>query len=103
MIRILRLDVEADRAAAEALVGKLRLDPRELILGGSTEDAAVRKTLEDVARRGDAALVESAKRFDDPEFSASQIRVTLDEMKQAAGRISGDLLAALRRAISQVR
>src|SRR5579871_5746280 len=103
MIRILRLGNDVDRGVAEALLAKLRLDPRELILGGSTEDAAVRKTLEDVARRGDEALVESARRFDDPEFSASQIRVTPDEMNQAAGRISNELRSALRRAIDQVR
>jgi histidinol dehydrogenase len=103
MIRILRLGNDADRGAAEVLWGKLRLDPRELILGGSNEDAAVRKTLEDVARRGDEALVESARRFDDPEFSASQIRVMPDEMKQASGRLSAELRSALRRAIDQVR
>jgi histidinol dehydrogenase len=102
MIRILRLGNDADRRVTEALWEKLRLDPRTLI-GASAEDAGVRKTLEDVAKRGDEALVESARRFDDPGFSASQIRVTLDEMKQAAGRLTPELMAALRRSIAQVR
>jgi histidinol dehydrogenase len=59
--------------------------------------------LNDVAERGDEAIVESSRRFDDPDFSADQIRVTPAEMKAAASRVSDDLMAALRRSIAQVR
>ena len=102
MIRILRLGVEADRgggrAIGEAAAGSARVDSGRI--------DGRRGSAEDFGRRGparDAALVESARRFDDPEFSANQIRVSSDEMKQAVGRVSGELLGALRRAISQVR
>src|SRR5437879_2196783 len=102
MIPILRLDNSEGEAKAQAMLRKLTLDPRDVVLGGSAEDAAVRQILEDVARRGDEALVESARRFDDPEFTAEQIRVAPDEMKRAASRLSQELMTALRRAIDQV-
>jgi histidinol dehydrogenase len=102
MIPILRLGVADDLRRAEGILHKLRLDPRDLILGTSTEDADVRRILAEVARRGDEALVESARRFDDPEFKIDQLRVGVDEMKQAAGRLPAELTAALRQSISQV-
>ena len=63
----------------------------------------MRRTLADVARRGDAALVEAARRFDDPDFTADQIRVTRGEMAQAHARVPAGLLDALRTAIANVR
>jgi histidinol dehydrogenase len=103
MIPVLRLANADDLHRADALLRKLRLDPRDLILGASQEDGEVRQILADVARRGDEALVESARRFDDPEFTASQIRITVEEMKQAAARLPAELMSALRRSIAQVR
>ena len=103
MIPILRLDKESDRQRAQALLDKLRLDPRNLILGASKDDEAVRQILADVARRGDEAVVEIARRFDDPNFSADLIRVRPDEMSQAAQRVPAEQMAAVRRAIAQVR
>ena len=104
MIPILRLAVEEDRRRVEALVRRLALDPADVALGlGGAEAAAVQQTLADVKERGDAAIVDLARRFDDPEFTADQIRVTRDEMRAAAERIPAAELAALRRAIAQVR
>lgn len=103
MIPILRLNRADDLPRAEGLLRKLRLDPRDLILRTSTEDENVRQILADVARRGDEALVESARRFDDPQFTIDQLRVDADEMKQAAARLPGQLTAALRQSIAQVR
>jgi histidinol dehydrogenase len=103
MIPILRLDKESDRQRAQALLDRLRLDPRNLILGASKDDEAVKQILADVARRGDEAVVEIARRFDDPNFSADQIRVRPDEMSQAAKRVPAEQLAAVRHAIAQVR
>src|SRR4029079_3287078 len=51
----------------------------------------------------DAAVVEVARRFDDPGFTAQQICITSDEMQQAAGRISREQLQAVRHSIAQVR
>lgn len=103
MIPILKLSDAKDRQRAQALLDKLRLDPRDLILETSKDDEAVRNILADVARRGDQAIVDSARRFDDPEFTAGQIRVMPDEMRSALTRVPAEQMSAVRRAISQVR
>jgi histidinol dehydrogenase len=65
--------------------------------------AAVQHVLVDVAIRGDAAIVDISRQFDDPNFDASQIRVTAEQMAAASKRLPGPLIEALRRSIAQVR
>jgi histidinol dehydrogenase len=103
MIPILRLADEGDRQRAEGLLAKLRLDPRQMILRAAEDDQAVRRILADVARRGDDAVVETCRQFDDPNFSAAQIRVSPEEMQEAAARLPAHQMAALRQSIAQVR
>ena len=104
MIPILRLSDEGDRGRVEALLARLRLDPAAVALSADDEETrSVRAILEDVARRGDDAIVDSARRFDDPNFDASQIRVGADEMTAAAARVPDGQMRAIRRAIAQVR
>jgi histidinol dehydrogenase len=103
MIPILRLDNTSDFHRAEALLRKLRLDPRDLILNTSKDDESVRKILEDVARRGDEAVVDISRRFDDPDFSAGQIRVAKEEMASSVARVAAEQMSAVRRSIAQVR
>jgi histidinol dehydrogenase len=103
MIPTLRLSDPADRDRVEALLRQLRLDPRDVALGSGADVASVQATLADVAERGDDAIVDLARRFDDPGFSADQIRVTPAEMRAAAGRVPEELTRALRRSIAQVR
>src|SRR2546421_739184 len=106
VIPVLQLETEPDRARVEELLARLRLDPRDLALGRgeyATSAAAVQEILAAVAERGDAAIVESARKFDDPNFSAAQIRVTQSEMGEAAKRVPADQIAAVRRSIAQVR
>jgi histidinol dehydrogenase len=106
MIPILRLDVQSERQHADRLLAQLRLDPKEVAVAQgprAKEVAAVEKILADVAARGDYAVVESSQKFDDPAFTADQIRVTPQEMKAAAGRVVPEVMAALRRSIAQVR
>jgi histidinol dehydrogenase len=103
MLPILNLNNESDCNRAEALLRKLRLDPRDMILGASKDDESVRAILADVAKRGDEAVVEIARKFDDPNFSASQIRVMPQEMSSAMSRVPADQMSAVRRSISQVR
>src|ERR1700733_11213214 len=100
MLPLLRLVDAADRQRVEALLAGLRLDPVQLAGGGGElgkATAAVQAILADVARRGDDAIVDSARWFDDPQFSAAQIRVTPDEMREAAARVPANLMAAIRR------
>src|SRR3712207_4127774 len=104
MIPTLRLAVAEDRQRVQSLLDRLRLDPVKLALSSDDpENEAVRKVLADVARRGDEAVVEISQRFDDPNFTAEQIRVSHDEMHAAAGRITPQQSVALRRSIDQVR
>src|SRR5690606_22084638 len=103
---IFRLDVAAQRKQVEATLRRLRLDPADLALqrGERARMAhAVQAILADVAEQGDAAVVASARRFDDPDFTPDQLRVTPDEMRSAVDRVPADQLAALRRSIAQVR
>src|SRR6476661_485849 len=106
MIPILHLNLEPERRHVEKLLAELRLNPAEVAVaqGPRAKDvAAVEKILADVAQRGDDAIVESSRKFDDPNFSLEQIRVTPEEMKSAAGRVSPEIMSALRRSIAQVR
>jgi histidinol dehydrogenase len=106
MIPILQLQSPQDRQRVEQLLAQLRLDPAGIALNkGALAEAAVnvQKILADVAERGDAALVEVCRRFDDPDFTAAQIRVTKPEMAEAAGRVPPSLMSALRRSIAQVK
>lgn len=106
MIPILHLQVQAERERVEALLAALRLDPADVALnrGERAKQAAiVNEILADVARRGDEALVEISRRFDDPSFSIEEIRVTPEEMRDAAARLPANQMSAIRRSIAQVR
>ncbi|MGA2442863.1 MAG: histidinol dehydrogenase, partial [Tepidisphaeraceae bacterium] len=106
MIPVLELGNPQDRAGVESLLHELALDPVALALGQgerAKQIAAVQKILADVAQRGDAAVVDSCRQFDDPDFAVEQIRVTEKEMADAAGRVPKEQLAAVRRSIAQVR
>ena len=84
MIPVLQLTPDKDRI--EQLLRKLRLDPVDTALnvGERAKQAAdVQAILADVARRGDDAVVDVARKFDDPNFTADQIRVTQEEMRES--------------------
>jgi len=106
MIRVLHLSGESDRSAVEEIIGRLRLDPAQLALHQGSlgrAAAAVAEIVADVAARGDAAVVDACRRFDDPQFTADQLRVSRAEMEQARARVPAEQLAAIRHAIRQVR
>src|SRR5437762_8231774 len=106
MIPILKFSDPTDRSRVEALLGRLRLDPRDVALARgerATMVAAVNAIVADVAERGDAAVVESSRKFDDPNFTVDQIRVSGAEMREAVTRVPADQMAALRRSIAQVK
>jgi histidinol dehydrogenase len=106
MIPVLLADDPTDRARIGAMQRKLRLDPVALATGADEyrkEIDAVHRVIADVARRGDAALVNMSVQFDDPAFTADRIRVTPDEMKQSASRVPPAQMDALRHSIRQVR
>ena len=106
MIPILRFNHGDERRQVESLLKELRLDAASAILQSgerARQVEVVRQIMADVAQRGDSALVDSARKFDDPNFSADQLRVSPQEMADAAERLPGALMEALRRSIAQVR
>ena len=58
-------------------------------------DAPVAAIIDDVRRRGDAALCDYTRRFDRLDLDAAALRVTPDEIDAAAAAIAPDLAAAL--------
>src|SRR2546430_4478687 len=95
-----------DTQQVETLLNNLGLDPVGFSLTRGMRHVPlnnVKAIMEDVADRGDEAIVSISKEFDDPNFTAAQIRVTPDEMQQASKRIPSEQRDAIRRSISQVR
>jgi len=66
-------------------------------------DSAVVAIVQDVRKRGDAALIEYSKQFDDFDLSASTMRVTADEIKRYTEAASPEMIEVLRAAIRNVR
>src|ERR1700761_2034233 len=58
-------------------------------------EAACRRIVDDVATRGDAALIEATKRFDRLDLDASRLRIGADELVQAVKACDRETLAAL--------
>jgi histidinol dehydrogenase len=95
-----------DRDRVEALLDDLRLDPAKLALcrgNLAAVAASVTEILQAVAERGDDAIVEYSRKYDDPDFAPGDIRVSPAQMRQAHRRVRGPLLRAIRRSIEQVR
>jgi histidinol dehydrogenase len=106
MIPVLKLKDPTDLARVEKLLLQLALDVADVALARGERGkvaTAVQQILADVAARGDAALVDSSRKFDDPSFSVEQIKIAAEEMRDAVRRVPAEQLAAVRRAIAQVR
>ena len=65
--------------------------------------AHVRRIIEDVERRGDAALVESTQRFDGVALTSDRLRVDRQEISQAYEAVDDGLRAAMAGSIERVR
>jgi len=64
---------------------------------------AVRALLEDVARRGDAAVVDATRRFDGVQLEPDRLRVSREEFASARDRVAEGLQAALAAAVDRTR
>ena len=60
----------------------------------------VRPIMDDVAKRGDAALFDYEKKFD--KVDLTQLRVTEEEFSKAVNEVSADMKAAIRQAYQQI-
>ncbi len=65
-------------------------------------DAAVAAIIDEVARRGDAALIDYTKRFDRVELTPKTLRLSPNEIAAAAKQAPADTLAALRLAAERI-
>jgi histidinol dehydrogenase len=83
--------------------GPLRalLASREAAAGDA--EAKVRSIVADVAKRGDAALVELTARFDCPTFTADTLTVTTEEIDAARQAVPAEDLAIIEEAASNIR
>jgi len=63
----------------------------------------VTSIIDDVRKRGDAALIEYTKRFDGIEIGPSELRITGAALARSAEAAGDEVLAALRLAIKNVR
>ncbi|GBC61043.1 histidinol dehydrogenase [Desulfonema ishimotonii] len=64
--------------------------------------ASVKQILEDVRARGDAALIDYANRFDSPDLTVDELRVTPAEFEAAAGAVDADFMGSLNRATEHI-
>jgi histidinol dehydrogenase len=69
----------------------------------NTVDSSVAQILADVRQRGDAAVCEYSKRFDNFELPPSAMRLTIDEISQHAAAAKPEMVEVLRAAIKNVR
>ena len=65
-------------------------------------DAAVAAIIEDVALRGDAALIDYTNRFDGVDLAASDLRLTRAEITEGAAGAPSEAVAALRLAAERI-
>jgi histidinol dehydrogenase len=65
-------------------------------------EAACRRIVDDVAKRGDEALIEATSRFDRLELDASRLRVGADEIDHAVKACDRETVAALELACDRI-
>ena len=87
-IRLTRSSTDFDQRFQQFLVAK-----REV---SADVESAVRTIVDDVARRGDAALIEATRTFDRLELDAGALRVTAAEIADAAKACDAATLDALK-------
>ena len=62
----------------------------------------VNRILDDVRRRGDAAVIEYARRFDAPKMALKSLKVSAKELDAASKKVDRSFVRALNRAASQI-
>jgi histidinol dehydrogenase len=70
--------------------------------GAADVDAVVAAIIEDIARRGDAALIDYTRRFDNVELPVSGLRLTRREITEGAAAASPETVSALRLAAERI-
>lgn len=73
------------------------------LMGHQARQQAVRDIIEQVRSGGDVTLCGFSEKFDGVKLTPSELRISNDELAAAHAAMPGELLAALRRAIANVR
>lgn len=68
----------------------------------SPQEEAVEKIIQDVAKRGDKALVFYSKKFDDKNFEIGDLKVSEEAMKKAQKKVGREFRAALAKAVQNI-
>ncbi|MGU3471975.1 histidinol dehydrogenase [Paenibacillus sp. D51F] len=76
---------------------------REVEYGTPEQNESVRSTVEALRTRGDEALLELTEKYDGVSLSASDLRVTEEEIQAAYSRVEPDFLDAIRGAAANIR
>ncbi|HEV2765104.1 MAG TPA: histidinol dehydrogenase [Pyrinomonadaceae bacterium] len=79
-----------------------RIEGRSVALDAGLT-GTVASIVEDVRRRGDAALVEYTEKFDGVRLAASELRVEVETLRRSAERADARVVEALREAVKRVR
>jgi len=95
-MRIIRLE---EQSRKNILAELLKRDPNQY---GSYE-ASVKAIVDDVRERGDEAVFEYTKKFDNASLSAANIRVTEEELQEALDEVDPQLLQVMERAMKNIR
>jgi len=95
MIRIVRADGD------EGIAFLKELAVRRAAVSAEAEEV-VRPILTGVREKGDTALLEYARRFDEASLTPGTLRVTPDEVKQAFDHLQPEVIEALRLAAARI-
>ncbi len=88
---------------SEAADRKVRQIARRTIDFRKQDIETVEGILEMVKNRGDEALLEYTRKFDAPDITLEEIRVTRQELDQAAEQVDEKFKASLARAVDQIK
>lgn len=95
-MRTIRLD---EQSKQNILADLLKRDPNNY----TSYEAAVQEIVEDVRNRKDEALFAYTKKFDGADISASNVRVTDEEIQDAMSQVEPELLAVMKKAMKNIR
>ncbi len=65
-------------------------------------ETQVKVIIEEVRRRGDSALIDFTRRFDDVDLDSNRLRISRDEIEDAYEKVSGKQISAIKFAKSRV-
>lgn len=89
-------------------LSEMSREERATILRRSEQDIAdllplAQQVINDVRARGDSAVVEYARKFDAPDFTVADLRVSADQFKAARAAVPADVIAAIELAHENIR